>query len=83
MKCDKAGCTKDATHRIYLSLAANKHHEPAQSSTIVVVCDDHADVVWDDVVNAVGWEKICSQFERAGYARPKRKYSKVIVEPMQ
>lgn len=80
--CDKKGCTKTATHGIYLVLRVHPYHEPAISDVFLRVCEEHSRVQWADVVTNEGWQQIRDGFVRAGRQAPKQEFSGVAVREL-
>ena len=84
MKCSKNGCENEAKWEIRLSLAVHDHHEPALSTPLAKVCEEHKhEWSFDDFTPEENWNKICSGFLSAGRQAPKKKYSKLIYTEIQ
>lgn len=83
MNCDKTNCPNEATKQVILLLKPLKNIEPATSSPIVFVCDDHSNVQWDDVVGDDSWKQITKQFKQNGMMVPKKEFSSIKVEPIK
>lgn len=81
-KCNKRECENDAIYQLRLSLAVHENHEPAISTPIVYLCDDHKDdITFESFMSVPGnWEKICSGFTSNGRQAPKKEFSKLIIE---
>jgi len=82
--CNKAGCVKQATQEVRLSLAVHASHPPAISGPIMHLCDEHApEVTWQSINVDDNWDNICTSFENIGMAAPKKRFSKLIIQPIQ
>lgn len=75
-------CENEATHRITLELRNNPTHDPVEAILGLVVCAEHKNLTWNNVVSAAGWKQICDSFAAQGYAAPSPKHSKVVVKPI-
>jgi hypothetical protein len=80
--CDREDCMNKATGRVTLILRHHPKHEPATAQTEVYVCNDHADVKWEEFVSEEGWRVICNSFKERGFAVPSKKHSKLKVVPL-
>lgn len=81
--CNKVGCLQRATQEVRLSLAVHASHPPAISSPIMYLCDEHApEATWQNLNVDGNWGKICASFESIGRIPPKKKFSKLIIQPI-
>lgn len=81
-KCQNSACDNDAVYSVHLSLAVHENHEPAISTPIVFVCNQHKDhVTWDNFVEP-NWDKICQSIESFGRKAPIKEFSKLIIKPV-
>lgn len=81
-KCQRLECTKDAVYSVHLSLRVHEDHEPAVSTPILFVCEDHKyHITWDNFVEP-NWNKICKSLESVGRVAPVKKFSKLILKPL-
>lgn len=83
VNCDRTDCKNKAKYGVILELRVHAHHEPATSSPIVYVCEEHKDVQWDDIITAEGWLMITSEFSRIGKYKPSRAYSNLALAPIE
>lgn len=82
-QCNKEKCINNATHQVQLSLAVNANHEPAISTPILFLCNDHKnDYTKDDMFGPIQWKQICDGFTNAGKAAPKKEFSDIIISPI-
>ena len=82
-KCSIKGCDKDAVYDVRLSLAVNENHEPALSSPLIQVCEQHKHRhTFKDFTPPDNWRKICLGFLQAHRAAPKREFSKLEFTPV-
>ena len=85
MICDRVGCGNEAKYNVRIQIRSHPYRGyrgAAISDPVVHVCEDHKDVQWQDVVTPDGWVAILKEFHRMGKAEPKRKYSDIVVEPI-
>ena len=81
-KCGKKECTNTATYSIHLSLAVHSGHDPAISTPIVHVCEEHIHLItWEEWIEP-NWERICKSVESIGRVAPVKKFSKLITKPL-
>jgi len=74
-------CKQIATHSVVLEARNHPAHSPA-TAEMVVVCDAHKDLKWEDVIDDKGWKVITSSFVERGYAAPSRKHSRIVIVPI-
>lgn len=85
-KCWRKDCTHDAKYAVVLELRPNEathgKSDPAISTAIIYVCEEHSNVQWDDVVDARGWQRLLDGFRVIGRAAPSKLYSNVALVPI-
>lgn len=83
-KCEKKGCQLPATSTIHMSFAVNADHEPAISTPLLYLCDEHSvEATWESLCVDHNWETICNGFKSIGREAPVKEFCKVIIEPIK
>jgi hypothetical protein len=82
-KCSVNDCQTAAKYSVHLSLAVHANHDPAISTALVYLCEEHkANADWNELNVDGNWDNICKSMEAAGRQAPVKEFSKVILEPL-
>lgn len=82
-KCMRTACNNKPTNKISISFAVHNNHEPAVSSPILWLCDEHAtDIDFKSAGVDANWSQICSWFKNSGLQEPKKEFTKLLIEPI-
>lgn len=82
MKCSKKECTNEASNSVSIELRVHPSHEPAKSTPIIYVCDEHANVEWSEVVTDESFQKIGDSMQAIGRMRPVKKFCNLVIMPL-
>jgi hypothetical protein len=81
--CNKTGCHNRPTHELCLALRPANNIQPALSTPLLFLCDDHKDEIsFEDLTPPDGWRRICEGFIAGGYEEPKKEFSFLVIQPI-
>jgi len=80
MKCNKSECSSNATKQVIGLFRSAPRDDPAIADFGLFLCEEHSDVVWDEVITPEGWDEIRASFTKQGFAEPKKGFSKVTTK---
>ncbi len=81
-RCSFQGCPNASINSVSILLSADPNLPPAQTSEIMRLCKEHSKINLKELVSKEQWEAMCLSIEASGKLRPKKRYSKLIFEPI-